>query len=93
MVALLEVVLGVDDQDRSQSRGEPTYLNFDKPYPDHDFTVIIWGRDRDSFPAPPEDLEGHTACAFGEVERYRGKAQMTLRRPEQLNTRPPEPQE
>jgi len=67
------------------SRGEPTYLNFDKPYPDQDFTVVIWGQDRREFAVAPEDLEGYKACVYGKVDQYRGKAQIVARRGEQLN--------
>ena len=28
------------------SRGKPTFINFDKPYPSQDFTVMIWDLDR-----------------------------------------------
>ena len=67
------------------SRGGPTYLNFDKPYPDQDFTVVIWGKDRGEFAAAPETLTGYKACAYGKIESYKGKAQIVARRQEQLN--------
>lgn len=67
------------------TRGAPTYLNFDKPFPDSEFTAIIWGQDRKAFDLPPEKLDGYKACVYGEVEVYRGKAQITVRRREQLN--------
>ena len=28
------------------SKGKPTFINFDKPYPSQDFTVMIWDDDR-----------------------------------------------
>ena len=27
------------------SRGKPTFINFDKPYPNQDFTVMVWDDD------------------------------------------------
>jgi hypothetical protein len=27
-------------------KGQPTFLNFDKAYPNQEFTVVIWGSDR-----------------------------------------------
>ncbi len=67
-----------------RTHGSPTYLNFDKPYPDHDFTAIIWGRDRKVFSFDPETLQGVTACVRGKVEMYRGKAQIILFMAEQI---------
>ena len=72
-----------------RSRGEPTYLNFDKPYPEHDFTVVIWGKDRRHFDVMPEKLKGYKACVYGKVETNRGRAQMVLTRQEQMNVAPP----
>lgn len=34
------------------SKGQPTFLNLDKPYPNHIFTVVIWGKDRVKFSNP-----------------------------------------
>jgi hypothetical protein len=70
-------------------RGEPTYLNFDKPYPNHDFTAIIWGRDRKNFPENPENMTGYKACVYGKIKIYQGKAQMALKKAEQLSVAPP----
>ena len=33
----------------SSSRGQPTFLNFDRAYPDQEFTVLIWGSEREKF--------------------------------------------
>jgi hypothetical protein len=74
-----------------RTRGSPTYLNFDKPYPDHDFTAVIWGRDREKFAFDTEALEGATACVRGRVEMYRGKAQVILFMAEQIAFAPPGP--
>jgi hypothetical protein len=66
------------------SNGGPTYLNFDKPYPDNDFTVIVWRRDRKNFPSEPELLLHHKACVSGKIESYQGKPQIIARSPEQI---------
>lgn len=71
------------------SNGAPTYLNFDKPYPQNQFTVIVWGRDRDKFPYKPEDLKEHQACVYGQIDEYRGKPQIVAFRPEQILHKPP----
>jgi len=31
------------------TKGQPTFLNLDKPYPHHIFTILIWGSDRRTF--------------------------------------------
>jgi hypothetical protein len=36
----------------SKSKGEPTFLNLDEPYPKEVFTIIIWGSDRAKFGTP-----------------------------------------
>jgi len=36
----------------STSRSKPTFLNLDKPYPNQDFTVVIWSEDREKFGEP-----------------------------------------
>lgn len=36
----------------SGSKGQPTFLNLDEPYPKEVFTILIWGSDRAKFGAP-----------------------------------------
>ena len=72
------------------SRGKPTYLNFDKPYPEHDFSAIIFGKNRKNFEVKPETLEGYKACVYGKIKLYRGKAQIELVKNEQLSVSAPE---
>jgi hypothetical protein len=73
-----------------RSRGSPTYLNFDKPYPESEFTAIVWGKDRKHFAVKPETLLNHKACVYGKIETYKGKPQIILVRPEQIASTPPE---
>jgi hypothetical protein len=35
-----------------KSKGEPTFLNLDEPYPKEVFTILIWGSDRAMFGTP-----------------------------------------
>lgn len=59
------------------SYGAPTFLNLDKPYPDHVFTIVIWEEQRASFGGAPEELfAGARVCIEGLVERYNGIAQI-----------------
>ena len=70
------------------SKDKPTYLNFTKPFPHHNFTVIVWGDDRKNFAQKPESLESQQACVYGKVELRRGRAQMTISIPDQISARP-----
>ncbi len=67
----------------SRSRRQPTFLNLDKPYPDHIFTAVIWGEDRTKF-GQPETLKGKKVCVTGLIEEYKGKPEMILREKSQL---------
>lgn len=73
------------------SRGGPTYLNFDKPYPDHDFSAIIFEKNRKNFKVAPETLAGYKACVYGKVKVYKGKAQIEIVKQQQLSVRAPSP--
>ena len=35
------------------SRGKPTFINLDRPYPNQIFTVLVWGSDRENAGAIP----------------------------------------
>lgn len=71
----------------SESRGQPTFLNLGKPYPDHVFTALVWGSNRRLFSDPLESLDGEHICVEGIVSEYRGKPQITVSHPSQI-TRP-----
>ncbi len=66
------------------STGRPTYINFEKPFPESVFTAVIWASDRPNFPYDPAALLGLDICVYGEIDRYRGQPQMKLVRPEQV---------
>lgn len=48
--------------------GSPTFCN-DAPYPNHDFTYVVWGRDFSS-------LDGQFLLVSGYVSLYKGKSQI-----------------
>jgi hypothetical protein len=52
------------------SKGKPTFINFDKPYPNQDFTVMIWNDERAAF-GSLERYTGRQACAHGVITEYR----------------------
>ncbi len=69
----------------SRSRGRPTFLNLDKPYPDHISTIVIWGENRGEFSEAPERVyREKRICVTGEIETYRGKPQIEVEEPGQI---------
>ena len=75
----------VDTRYATSSNGKPTFLNFDKAYPNHPFVVVIWGSDRGKFPDKPErHYKGSNVCASGLIESYKGKPQIIARSESQL---------
>lgn len=68
----------------SNSRSRPTFLNFDKPYPHQDFTVVIWPEDRVKFGEPEGKYLHKNICVTGEITLYRGSPEVIARRPGQI---------
>jgi hypothetical protein len=69
----------------SQTRGRPTFLDFEKPHPAEVFRVLIWGSDRDKFKEPPEaTFNQKRACVTGRIQLYRGAPEIVVRDPAQL---------
>ncbi len=78
----------VDSRYAVTSGGSPTFLNYDKPFPNHSFTVLIWGRDRSTFPTSPETFyRGKTLCASGVIEKFNGKPEIIASLPSQLTVK------
>lgn len=74
----------VDARYASSSRGRPTFLNLDKPYPNQVFTVVIWGEDRDKFGEPEEKYRDKRICITGIISSYRGVPQIQVTDPKQI---------
>lgn len=70
----------------SSSRGQPTFLNIGKPYPDPArFTVVIWGEDKSSFSSAPESYyRGKSICVTGLIVEYSGAAEIEVTTPSQI---------
>ena len=66
----------------TSSRGEPTFLNLDSPYPNQVFTILVWGDDRSEVGSLPQ--VGAHACATGLIEDYKGVPEIVVRRSGQL---------
>lgn len=68
----------------ARSRGKPTFINLDEPYPRHVFTGVIWIEDRAKFGQPETTLMGKSVCMSGKIGQFRGKPEIVLRSTEQL---------
>jgi hypothetical protein len=66
------------------SRSQPTFLDFDRPYPNAPFTAVIFGDDRPKFGTPATALRGKRICVTGQIRDYRGKPEIILNEPSQL---------
>jgi DNA/RNA endonuclease YhcR with UshA esterase domain len=64
------------------SRGRPTFLNLDQPYPNQVFTVVIWGTDRAHFrPAPEVNYANARICVTGLITTFRGVPEIVVHSP------------
>jgi hypothetical protein len=68
----------------STSKGKPTFLNFDKEYPQEVFTIIIWGENREKFGSPDEKYRGKEICVSGTITDYRGVPEIVASDPAQI---------
>ena len=67
----------------AQSKGAPTFINLDKPYPNPVFTILIWGEDLTKFDKPAS-WEGQRICATGTISLYRGRPEIVARSSNQI---------
>jgi micrococcal nuclease len=58
------------------SKGKPTFLNLDEPYPKEVFTILIWGSDREMFGTPEDEYKGLRVCVTGKLRSYRGRPEI-----------------
>lgn len=68
----------------SSTKGQPTFLNLDKPYPNQEFTVVIWGSDRPKFGVPEVVYRDKSVCVTGAITAYRGGAEIVATDPKQI---------
>jgi DNA/RNA endonuclease YhcR with UshA esterase domain len=68
----------------ASTRGQPTFLNLDKPYPSQIFTVLIWGSNRSKFGTPESDYKGKRICVSGKITEYRNVPQISAESPQQI---------
>jgi hypothetical protein len=63
---------------------QPTFLDFDRPYPNPVFTVVIWGTDRTKFGTPEETYRGKRICVRGTISLYKGRPEIIASDPGQI---------
>ena len=68
------------------SRGNPTFLNFDQPYPNQIFTMLIWGSDRAKFDEPETKYRGQQICVTGKITDYKGTPEIVASELSQVKT-------
>ena len=66
------------------SRGQPTFLNLDRAYPNQIFTIVIWGSDRGRFGRPENKYLDKQICVTGEIKLYRGVPEVIAEKPNQI---------
>lgn len=70
-----------------RSRGRPTFLDLDRPYPNQLFVVVIWGEDRAKFGRPEERYLDKGICVTGLIRLYRGVPETIARTPSQIEVK------
>lgn len=67
------------------SKGSPTFVNLDKPYPNQLFTILIWGSDLQKFSPAPASWDGKKVCATGTIAMYRNAPEIVAREAGQIS--------
>jgi len=65
----------VGERTAEASKGRPTFLNLDQPYPHQQFTVLIWGSDLAAVGKIPQT---GSICAKGVIALYRGVPEIVV---------------
>lgn len=67
------------------TKGEPTFLNLDEPYPRQIFTILIWGSDRGKFGAPETKYRDQQVCVTGIITNFKGSPEVVAIDPGQIH--------
>jgi hypothetical protein len=67
-----------------RTKGSPTFLNLDEPYPRQIFTILIWGSDRAKFGDPESKYGNKKVCVTGLIKDYRGVPEVVAEQPGQI---------
>jgi hypothetical protein len=66
----------------ASSRGKPTFIDLDAPFPNPAFTILVWEEGRQNVGALPRS--GHL-CASGLISYYHGVPEIVVRSSKQLS--------
>jgi len=72
----------------ASTKGQPTFLNLDKPYPNQIFTVVIWGNNRGKFGRPEIEYNEKRICVTGKITEYRGVPEVIAEAPTKITVEP-----
>ena len=67
-----------------RTKGSPTFLNLDEPYPKQVFTILIWGSDRLKFGEPESKFGNKRVCVTGLIKDYKGVPEIIAEQPNQI---------
>jgi len=80
-----EVIVEGKIVDGYKSKTNTVFLNFEKPYPNHCFTSVIFSSDQYKFVQSPESYySGKTVRIKGKIQEYQGKPEIILKDPSQI---------
>lgn len=68
----------------ARTKGSPTFLNLDEPYPRQIFTILIWGSDRPKFGDPEAKYDNKRVCVTGLIKDYRGVPEVVAEQSSQI---------
>jgi hypothetical protein len=68
----------------ARSKGNPTFLNLDEPYPRQVFTILIWGSDRAKFGDPEAKYGNKRVCVTGLIKDYKGVPEVVAEQSSQI---------
>ena len=68
----------------ARTKGSPTFLNLDEPYPRQIFTILIWGSDRSKFGDPETKYGNKKVCVTGLIKDYKGVPEVIAEQPSQI---------
>jgi DNA/RNA endonuclease YhcR with UshA esterase domain len=67
-----------------RTKGSPTFLNLDEPFPKQVFTILVWGSDRAKFGDPESKFDNKRVCVTGLIKDYKGVPEIIAEQPNQI---------
>jgi hypothetical protein len=67
-----------------KTKGLPTFMNLDMPYPKQIFTIVIWGTDRAKFGKPESTYRDRNVCVSGKITSHRDIPEIVITTPGQI---------